>query len=165
MPRKGSCAFQGTGCGSGGTASSGCLTPSEKPAATPSVGSRPPAPGAAEKRFLGVQGIRLDQHPFQIQLAEELPQHGPIMVFAGGVAGLTNRYAQGYRVQRHLGNVDAVCRRPYADPAPEVGSKEPRSDLPSQISCSRSAAPPGILAMVQSRIAVQRAATSTCWKK
>ena len=47
-----------------------------------------PCSWSCRKRFLGVQGIRLDQHPFQIQLAEELPQHGPLMVFVGGVAGL-----------------------------------------------------------------------------
>ena len=48
--------------------------------------------------------VGLDHHTLEIQLAEELPQHGPLMVFAGGVAGLTDRYAQGCRVQRHLGN-------------------------------------------------------------
>ena len=41
----------------------------------PSRGSRPPAPGAVEKRFLGVEGIRLDQHPFQVELAQQLFQH------------------------------------------------------------------------------------------
>jgi hypothetical protein len=87
------------------------------------------------------------------------------MVFAGGVAGLADRHTQSGRIQRDLGNVDAVGRRPYADPPPAVGSMEPRRVLPSQISWSRSLASPGIWAMVQSRIAVQRAATSTCWKK
>jgi hypothetical protein len=51
-----------------------------------------------------MQGIRLYQHALQIQLAEEVPQHGPLMVLAGGVAGLADRHAQGCRVQRHLGN-------------------------------------------------------------
>jgi hypothetical protein len=46
-------ACPGTGCGSGGAASSGLPLPS--------VGSRPTAPGAAEKRLLDVQSIHLDQ--------------------------------------------------------------------------------------------------------
>ena len=68
------------------------------------TGSRKSAPcsWSCRKRLLGVQGICLDQHPFQIQLAEELPQHYPLMVFAGGVAGLTDCYAHGCRVQRQL---------------------------------------------------------------
>ena len=32
--------------------------------------------------------IRLDQHALKIQLTEELFEHSPLMVFAGGVAGL-----------------------------------------------------------------------------
>ena len=52
-----------------------------------------------------------------------------------------------------------------ADPPPAVETIEPRSVFPSHTSCSRSAAPPGIWAIVQSRIAVQMAVTSTCRKK
>jgi len=52
-----------------------------------------------------------------------------------------------------------------ADPPPAVGTIEPRSVLPSHTSWSRSAAPPGIWAIVQSRIAEQMAVTSTCRKK
>jgi hypothetical protein len=33
--------------------------------------------------------VSLDQHAIEIQLAEQLPQHRPFVVFAGGVAGLT----------------------------------------------------------------------------
>ena len=51
-----------------------------------------------------MQGIRLDQNALKIQLAKELPQHRPFVVLPGGVAGLADRYAQGCRVQRHLGN-------------------------------------------------------------
>jgi len=40
--------------------------------ATPLEESRPPAPGGVEKRSLGVQRIRLDQHALEIQFAEEL---------------------------------------------------------------------------------------------
>jgi len=75
------------------------------------------------------------------------------------------RNAQSSRVERHLGNLDAVGRRPYADPPPAVGSIEPRSVLPSHTNWSRSAAPSGIWAIIQSRIAEQMAATSTCRKK
>jgi len=57
-----------------------------------------------EKRLLGMQGIHLDQHALQIQLAKELPQHHPLMVLTGGVAGLTDRHVQSCRIERHLGN-------------------------------------------------------------
>ena len=57
-------AFPEIGCGSGDAASSGCLLPS--------VGSRLPAPGAGEKRLLGVERICLDQHATQIQLTKQL---------------------------------------------------------------------------------------------
>jgi len=52
-----------------------------------------------------------------------------------------------------------------AEPPPGVCSIEPRKVLPSHTSWSRSAEPPGIWAIVQSRIAAQRATTSTCKKK
>jgi len=51
-----------------------------------------------------MQGIRLDQHALQIQLAKELPQHRPLVVPTGGVAALADGYAQCSGVQRHLGN-------------------------------------------------------------
>ena len=91
LPQKGSGAFPGTGCGSDDAESSGSLNASRKAAPTPSGGSRPPAPGAAEKRLLGVECIRLDQHAVQVELADELTQHRPLMVLAGGLAGLTDR--------------------------------------------------------------------------
>jgi hypothetical protein len=34
-----------------------------------------------------VEGIRLDQHSLEIQLPEQLPEHGPLVVRASGVAG------------------------------------------------------------------------------
>ena len=80
LPEKGCDAFPGTGIRSGDAASSDCLLPSAR--------SRPPAPGAAEKRALGVESIGLDENALQINLAEQLPQHRPLMVFANGVAGL-----------------------------------------------------------------------------
>ena len=106
------------------------------------------------KRFLGVQGIRLDQHPFQIQLAEELPQHGPLMVFVGGVAGLVIATPKAAEY--------SVIWAMTTDPPCEVGSKEPRGVLPSQISCATSDLGDG---RVADRRTEQRAATSTCWKK
>ena len=51
-----------------------------------------------------MERIRLDQHTLEIQLAEQLPQHRPLVVFAGGVAGLADRHAQGGRIQRDLSN-------------------------------------------------------------
>ncbi len=41
-----------------------------------------------------MERIRLDQHALEIQLTEELLEHRPLMVFAGGVAGLTDCHAQ-----------------------------------------------------------------------
>ena len=37
--------------------------------------------------------VRLDQHTLEMQLTEELPQHRSRVVFAGGVAGLTDAKA------------------------------------------------------------------------
>lgn len=51
-----------------------------------------------------MQGIRLDQHALKFQLAEQLPQHCPLMIFAGGVSGLTVRHAKGGGVQRDQGD-------------------------------------------------------------
>ncbi len=112
-----------------------------------------------------MERVRLDQHAAQIQLAEQLPQHRPLVIFASGVAGLADRHTEGSRIQRDLGNVDAVGRRPYAEPPPAVGKIDPRKALPSHTSWSRSLVPPGIWAIVQSRIAAHSAATSTWWKK
>ena len=51
-----------------------------------------------------MERVRLDQHALQIQFTKELPQHCPLMVFAGGVAGLADRQTQSGRLQRDLGN-------------------------------------------------------------
>ncbi len=104
-----------------------------------------------------MQGIRLDQHTLQIQLAKELPQHHLLVVLTGGVAGLTDRHAQGCRDQRVLGNARGA--------PPTVGSIDTRKVLPSHTNSSRSVAPPVIWAIVQSQIAAHRHATSTWWKK
>jgi len=42
-----------------------------------------------------MERVRLDQHTFAIQLAKQLPQHCPLVVLTGGVAGLTDRHAKG----------------------------------------------------------------------
>jgi len=36
-----------------------------------------------------MQGIRLDHYAAQIQFAEELPEHRPLVVLASGIASLT----------------------------------------------------------------------------
>ena len=51
-----------------------------------------------------MERVRLDQNALQIQLAEQLPQHRSLVVLTGGVAGLTDRHAQGCRIQRDLVN-------------------------------------------------------------
>lgn len=63
-------------------------SPARKASPTASGGSRPLAPAAVEKRFLGVERVSLDENTLKIQLAEQLPEHCPLVVFAGGVAGL-----------------------------------------------------------------------------
>jgi len=35
-----------------------------------------------------VQGIRLDQDTLKIQLTQQVPEHGALVVLTGGVAGL-----------------------------------------------------------------------------
>ncbi|MEA5415563.1 hypothetical protein [Synechococcus sp. BA-132 BA5] len=41
-----------------------------------------------------MESVRLDENALQIQLAEQLPQHRPLMVIAGGVAGLADGHPQ-----------------------------------------------------------------------
>ncbi len=48
--------------------------------------------------------VRLDENALEIQLAKQLPEHRPLVVFAGGVAGLADRHAQCRGIQRDLGN-------------------------------------------------------------
>ncbi|MCX5954677.1 MAG: hypothetical protein NTZ40_14575 [Cyanobacteria bacterium] len=60
-------------------------SPTRKAAPTPSGGSRPPAPAAVEKRFLGVERVSLDENTLKIQLAEQLTEHCSLVVFGGGV--------------------------------------------------------------------------------
>ena len=51
-----------------------------------------------------MERICLDQNVLEITLAEQGFEHRPLVVLAGGVAGLADRHAQGCRIQRHLGN-------------------------------------------------------------
>ena len=51
-----------------------------------------------------MEGIRLDQHTLKVELTEQLFEHRPLMVFAGGVAGLADRHTEGGRLQRDLSN-------------------------------------------------------------
>ena len=86
--------------------------------------------------------ICLDQHTTQIQLRKQLLllrrslrlEHGPLMVLPCGVACLGDRQTESSGVERHLGNVDAVGRRPYTEPPPAVDTIEPRKVLPSHTS-------------------------------
>jgi len=48
--------------------------------------------------------VSLDQHAFQIQLANQLPENRPLVVAGGGVEGLADRHSQSGRIQRDLGN-------------------------------------------------------------
>ena len=66
-----------------------------------------------------MQGICLDKHSVQIQLTEKLPQHRPLVVFAGGVAGLADRHAQGGGVERHLGDECRAAAGSGFDRAPQ----------------------------------------------
>jgi hypothetical protein len=79
-----------------------------------------------------VQGIRLDEQTLEVQLTLNLIQHSPFVVFTRGIGGLANRHTQLRHLEGHPGNVDAVGRRPYADPPLEMGSIDPLMALPSQ---------------------------------
>ena len=51
-----------------------------------------------------MERIRLNEHALKIQFTEELAQHRPLVILARGIACLADRYAQGSRVERHLGD-------------------------------------------------------------
>ncbi len=51
-----------------------------------------------------MERVRLDEHTLEIQLAKQLPQHRPLVVFAGGVARLDDGHAQRGGVQSDLSN-------------------------------------------------------------
>ena len=51
-----------------------------------------------------MQSIGLDEDTLQLQLGEQLPQLRPLVVCAGGVAGLADRHTDGGRIERDLGN-------------------------------------------------------------
>ena len=50
--------------------------------------SRPSAPEAAQKRLLGMEGIRLNKVDFKIQLPEELTEHRALLIFVGDAVNL-----------------------------------------------------------------------------
>jgi hypothetical protein len=52
--------------------------------------------------LLRVERIRLDQHGLQIEIVKQLLEHGTLVVFSFGAAGLSDRHAQSSGVQRHL---------------------------------------------------------------
>ncbi len=90
------------------------------------MASEPVFPQTPKERLLGVERVGLDQHTVQVKFAEQLPEHRPLVVLTGGIAGLADGHSQGGRVQRHLGNERRAATR--------RGSIEPRSVLPSHTS-------------------------------
>ena len=66
-----------------------------------------------------MESIRLDEHTLEIQLAEELAQHCPLMVAGCGVAGLADRHTEGGRIQRHLGNERGTATSRGLDRTPQ----------------------------------------------
>jgi hypothetical protein len=65
---------------------------------------RPPAPGTTEKRSGGVQGIRLDQHAFQLQGAQQLFEGRTLTGFPGVRGRLGQGDAERPGIDRHLGD-------------------------------------------------------------
>jgi hypothetical protein len=104
-----------------------------------------------------MERIRLDDHALKIQLADELPQHRPLVVFASGVAGLADRHPQSGRTQLDLGNE----RR--ATTGCGLNRASQGLGITHQLIEIRRAT--WNLGNRQSRIAAHRAATSTWWKK
>jgi hypothetical protein len=51
-----------------------------------------------------MQGIRLNEYAHEIQLAEQLPEHHPLVVFAGRVTSLADSHTQGGGVYSDLSN-------------------------------------------------------------
>lgn len=78
-----------------------------------------PCASICRKRLFSVQRIRLDQHAVEIQLAEQLPQHCPLLVVSRGVASLADRHTQSSRVEHHLGNEYRAAAGRGLDRAPE----------------------------------------------
>ena len=66
-----------------------------------------------------MERVRLDEHAAQIQLAEQLPQHRPLVVLAGGVAGLADGHTEGGRIQRDLGDKSRPATGGGLNRAPE----------------------------------------------
>ena len=77
---------------------------------------------------------------------------------------LADRQTESSAIERHMGNIDVVGRRLYAEPPPAVGTIEAHKVLQSQINRSLSVALPRIWALLQSRMAAHRATTAT-WRR
>ena len=69
--------------------------------------------------------IRLYKHTLEIELTKQLLEHGTLVVFTYGVAGLRDRHAQSSGVQRHLGDERGT--------AAAGGLNRTSQGLPSQI--------------------------------
>jgi hypothetical protein len=80
-----------------------------------------------------VESIGLDQNALKIQLTEEGFEHRPLVVLAGGVAGLADRHTQGCRIQRHLGN---ECRTPTGGGLDRASQRLAVTDELLEIGCT-----------------------------
>jgi hypothetical protein len=59
----------------------------------------------------------LDENTLEIQLTEELPWHRPLMVFAGGIAGMADRQTERGYIHSDLGNKDRATTASRLDRA------------------------------------------------
>ena len=59
-----------------------------------------------------MQGIRLDQQPFELHPIQQLAQRRDLTAGIGGVGALCDRHAEVVGIQADLSDVDAVGRRP-----------------------------------------------------
>ena len=59
-----------------------------------------------------MQRVRQNQHPGQVHALQKLPQGSGLAASISGVGGLGDRHAERLGVKTHLGDEDAVGRRP-----------------------------------------------------
>ena len=71
-----------------------------------------PGRGTSEKRLRDVQRFRLDQNTLVIQAGQQLLEGCPLARFTRVVGLLSQRDAECAGVDRDLGDIDAVGRRP-----------------------------------------------------
>lgn len=59
-----------------------------------------------------MQRVRLHNQSLKVHSIQQLPQRCDLTTGIGGVGVLSNRHAERLGIEAHLGNVDAVGRRP-----------------------------------------------------